>query len=234
MDNDPVMAITGTSRGIGAYLARYYIESGYRVVGFSRSHVDFSSGAYRHFPISVSDESGVQKAFKSIRREFGRLDVLVNNAGLAAMNHSLLTPMETLEAIYRTNVHGVFLFARESARLMKKRHFGRIVNFTSVAAPLKLAGEAAYASSKAAVINLTQVLAKELAPLGITVNAVGPGPVKTDLIKGIAEDKLAALLAQQPIGRFGEYPDITNVIDFFISSSSGFITGQTLFLGGVS
>lgn len=234
MDNAPVMAITGTSRGIGAYLARYYIESGYRVVGFSRSHVDFSSGAYRHFPINVSDESGVQKAFKSIRREFGRLDVLVNNAGLAAMNHSLLTPMETLEAIYRTNVHGVFLFSRESARLMKKRHFGRIVNFTSVAAPLKLAGEAAYASSKAAVINLTQVLAKELAPLGITVNAVGPGPVKTDLIKGIAEDKLAALLAQQPIGRFGEYPDITNVIDFFISSSSGFITGQTLFLGGVS
>ena len=234
MDNLPVMIITGTSRGIGRHLARYYCEKGYLVVGFSRSDVDLSMATYRHFTVSVSDEAGVKKAFKTIRRDFGRLDVLVNNAGIAAMNHSLLTPMETLDAIYQTNVKGAFLLSREAAKLMKKNSFGRIINFSSVAVPLKLAGEAAYASSKAAVVNLTQILAKELAEFDITVNAIGPTPVKTDLIKGVSEEKIAALLNQQAIHRLGEFQDITNVIDFFIRSSSDFITGQTLYLGGVS
>lgn len=234
MDNLPVMIITGTSRGIGRHLARYYCEKGFRVVGFSQSDVDLSMATYRHFAVSVSDEAGVKKSFKAIRQDFGRLDVLINNAGIAAMNHSLLTPMATLDAIYQTNVKGVFLLSREAAKLMKKNNFGRIVNFASVAAPLKLAGEAVYASSKAAVVNLTQILGKELAEFGITVNAIGPTPVKTDLIKGVSEEKIAALLDQQAIHRFGEFQDITNVIDFFISSSSDFITGQTLYLGGVS
>jgi 3-oxoacyl-[acyl-carrier protein] reductase len=234
MDNLPVMLITGTSRGIGRHLARYYCEKGYLVVGFSRSDVDLSMATYRHFAVSVSDETGVKKAFKAIRQDFGRLDVLVNNAGIAAMNHSMLTPMATLDAIYQTNVKGVFLLSREAAKLMKKNTFGRIVNFSSVAAPLKLAGEAVYASSKAAVVNLTQILAKELAEFDITVNAIGPTPVKTDLIRGVSEEKIAALLEQQAIHRLGEFQDITNVIDFFISPSSDFITGQTLYLGGVS
>ena len=234
MDNYPVMVITGTSRGIGKYLAQYYCENGYCVFGFSRGKLNYPWSAYRHFSISVFDEAGVKKAFKAIRQEFGRLDVLINNAGVAAMNHSLLTPMETLDAIYQTNVKGVFLFSREAAKLMKKNSYGRMVNFTSVAAPLKIAGEAAYASSKAAVVSMTQILAKEFADYGITVNAVGPSPIKTDLIKGVSEEKLAAILDQQAIHRFGEYRDITNVIDFFINPRSDFITGQTLYLGGVS
>lgn len=234
MDNQPVMVITGTSRGIGNHLARYYCENGYRVFGFSRSDIEISKPTYRHFSVSVGDEAGVKKAFKTIRQDWGRLDVLINNAGIAAMNHSLLTPMATLDAIYQTNVKGVFLFSREAAKLMKKNDFGRIVNFSSVAVPLKLAGEAAYAASKAAVVSLTQTMAREMAEFGITVNAIGPTPVKTDLIKGVAEEKLAALLDQQAIRRFGEYQDITNVIDFFIDARSDFITGQTLYLGGVS
>jgi 3-oxoacyl-[acyl-carrier protein] reductase len=234
MQDKPVMIITGTSRGIGNHLARHYCENGYDVVGFSRAEVNLPMPNYRHFAVSVSDEEGVKKAFRDIRRDAGRLDVLVNNAGIAAMNHCLLTPLASLDAIYETNVKGVFLFCREAAKLMKKRSCGRIVNFTSVAVPLKLAGEAAYASSKAAVVTLSQVLAKELADLGITVNAIGPAPVSTDLIKGVPTEKIDALLQQQVISRYGEYRDITNVIDFFINPASDFITGQTLFLGGVS
>ena len=109
----------------------------------------------------------------------------------------------------------------------------RVVNFATIATPLRLEGEAIYAASKAAIINLTQTSAKELAPFGIRVNAIAPTPIRTDLIKNVPEDKIAQLLDKQALHRFGEFKDILNVIDFFIDEKSDFITGQTIFLGGV-
>ena len=135
--------------------------------------------------------------------------------------------------ILNTNVVGTFLFCREAAKLMQRHRFGRIVNFASVASPLKLEGEAIYASSKAAVINLTQILAREFADMGITVNAIGPTPVKTDLIKSVPEIKIDQLIKRQAIHRHGDYNDIANVIDFFIKPESSFITGQVIYLGGI-
>src|SRR5215210_6311223 len=116
---------------------------------------------------------------------------------------------------------------------MKKNGFGRIINFTTVATPLKLEGEAVYAASKAAVINFTQIIAGELAPFGITVNAVGPTPISTDLIKSVPPEKIERLVERQAIKRLGELRDVSNVIDFFIRPESDFITGQVVFLGGV-
>ena len=183
--------------------------------------------------MDVADESAVKKLFGSVRKELGRLDVLINNAGIASMNHALLTPAATVEKILSTNVVGTFLFCREAAKLMRKKKFGRIVNFVTVAVPLKLEGEAIYAASKAAVASLTEVLAREFAPFGITVNAIGPTPVKTDLIRNVPEDKIDGLLKRQAIQRFGEYRDVANVIDFFVRPESDFVTGQVLYLGGV-
>lgn len=234
MNDRPVMVVTGSSRGIGFYLANYFLDRGFLVAGFSRRDAKIGHPSYRQFSVSVSDETGIKKAFKEIRKQYGRLDVLINNAGIAGMNHSMLMPIDSFEAIYRTNVKGVFLCSREAAKLMKKNGFGRIVNFSTVAVPLKLAGEAAYASSKAAVVSLTQILSKELAEFGITVNAIGPTPIETDLIKSVPEEKLAALLKLQAIPRFGEFRDISNVIDFFIRPESDFVTGQTIYLGGVA
>ena len=114
-----------------------------------------------------------------------------------------------------------------------KKKYGRIVNFATGATPLKLEGEATYAASKAAVVSYTRILARELAAFNITVNAVGPTPVKTDLIKGVSNEKINALLKMQAVRRFGEFKDITNVIDFFIKPRSDFITGQVIYLGGV-
>jgi 3-oxoacyl-[acyl-carrier protein] reductase len=171
--------------------------------------------------------------FSQIRKLEGRLDVLINNAGVASMNHSLLMPIATVNAIMETNFTGTFLFCREAARLMQRRRYGRIVNFATVAVPFKLEGEAAYAASKAAVISLTQVLAREFADFGITVNAIGPTPIKTDLIRGVPQEKLDSLIARQAIKRYGEMRDVIQVVDFFVDPASDFVTGQIIFLGGV-
>ena len=233
MSDERVIVITGTRKGIGRYLAEKHLNAGARVIGCSRGECDLEHENYRHHCLDVADETAVRKLFSATRKEFGRLDVLINNAGIASMNHAMLTPAKTVERVLSTNVMGTFLFCRDAAKLMQKNQTGRIVNFVTVAVPLKLDGEAIYAASKAAVATLTEVLAREFASFNITVNAVGPTPVKTDLIRSVPEDKIAALLKRQAIERFGEYRDIDNVIDFFISPASDFVTGQILYLGGV-
>lgn len=229
----PVALITGTRKGIGRHLAEHFCEKGLTVFGCSRGEPDWAHDNYRHFTCDVTDESAVRKIFSAIRKEFGRLDILLNNAGIASMNHSLLTPVDTVRKVLDTNVVGTFLFCREAAKLMKKNRYGRIVNFSTVAVPLKLEGEAAYVASKAGVEGLTNVLAREFAEFGITVNAVGPVPIATDLIRAVPEDKIDALVARQPIKRLGEMDDVVNVVEFFVSGNSGFVTGQCIYLGGV-
>lgn len=233
-DDAGVMLITGTRKGIGRALVEYYAKGGWRVVGCSRAEFEGQPENYEHFCLDVNDESAVRSMFGSIRKTYGRLDVLINNAGVASMNHALLTPVSKVQEILATNVVGTFLFCREAAKLMQKNHFGRIVNFSSVAVPLHLEGEAAYAASKAAVVSLTQVLGRELAEMGITVNAIGPTPVQTDLIAGVPAAKMQALLERQAICRYGKMEDIFNVIDFFIRPESSYITGQVIYLGGVA
>lgn len=233
MTDNPVMVITGTRKGIGRHLAHHYASKGFWVVGCSRQPVDYQLENYQHFCLDITDEPRVKKMFTEIRQSYQRLDVLINNAGIAAMNHALLTPLETVKKVLATNVTGTFLFCREAAKLMKKNRYGRMVNFTTVAVPLKLAGEAVYAASKAAVLSLTQILARELADFNITVNAVGPTPIDTDLIRGVPEEKIQALIGQQAVRRMGEFRDVANVIDFFIRPESDFVTGQVIFLGGV-
>jgi 3-oxoacyl-[acyl-carrier protein] reductase len=229
-----VTLVTGARKGLGRFIVEHYLAKGHFVVGCSRGESDLRSDRYRHFTADVADERSVTPIFEYLRKEHAGLDNLINNAGIASMNHALLTPLETFDSIFDTNVKGTFLFCRESARLMQKRGQGRIVNLTTVATALALEGEALYAASKAAVLNLTQVLARELAPFGITVNSVGPTPVKTDLIRAVPSEKLDRLLSLQAIPRFGEPDDVVNVIDFFLRSESNFVTGQNIYLGGVT
>jgi 3-oxoacyl-[acyl-carrier protein] reductase len=229
-----VILITGTRKGIGKYLVEYYARKGLEVIGCSRNQVDYQFKNYHHFCLDVCDEVKVRDLFAEIRKRYKGLDVLINNAGSASMNHILLTPLKTVQDILNTNFIGTFLFSREAAKLMKKNGYGRIVNFATVASILKLEGESVYASSKAAVINFTQILARELAEFGITVNAIGPTPIKTDLIRSVPQEKIDTLVRRQAIRRLGTFRDISNVIDFLIQPESDFITGQIIYLGGVS
>jgi len=233
MEKKKVMLITGTRKGIGRYLAEYYLDMNYIVVGCSRDNSDLINKNYKHFCLNVSNEKDVKKLFHTISNTYKRLDVLINNAGVASMNHSLLTPISTVRRILDTNVIGTFLFSREAAKLMKRNNFGRIINFSTFAIPFKLEGEAIYAASKAAIVTLTEILSREFAPLNITVNAVAPPAIKTDLIKGVAEEKLKKLINRQSIKRYGNPIDVCNVIDFFLESKNEMINGQTIYMGGL-
>jgi 3-oxoacyl-[acyl-carrier protein] reductase len=234
MSERPVILITGTRKGIGRDLALHYLDRGFHVVGCSRQPADLEAENYWHHCLDVGDESAVRRLMADVRERLGGLQAVINNAGVAAMNHALLTPMETVRSILDTNVLGTFLLCREAAKLLRSAPHARIVNFTTVAVPLRLGGEAIYAASKAAVEMLTRVLARELGPLGITCNAVGPTPIETDLIRGVPRAKIDRLVASQAIPRLGQPTDVANVIDFFLRPESDFITGQVIYLGGIS
>lgn len=229
----PITLITGTRKGLGRHLAEHYLRAGHQVVGCSRKPADWEHERYQHLLADVASEDDARRVCGDIRRRFGRLDHLIANAGVASMNHSLLTPAATVEKILQTNVVGTFVFSREAAKLMKQAGYGRIITLSTVAVPLKLEGEAAYVASKAAVVGLTQVLAREFATFGITVNAVGPTPIQTDLIRNVPAAKINALVARQAIPRLGTFADVTNVTDFLLRPESEFVTGQCIYLGGV-
>jgi len=234
MNRPRVMLITGTSRGIGLGLARHYLARGDRVLGCSRAPSAIRHAGYTHFELDVSSEPAVTDMVRAAVQKHGRIDALLNNAGIASMNPALLSPAKTAQSIFATNFYGTFLFSREVAKAMVRRGQGRIVNFTTVATPLRLEGESLYAASKAAVESFTEILARELGSTGVTVNAVGPTPVETDLIRFVPKAKMKALLSRQAIRRFGEIGDIINVVDFFLLPQSGFVTGQVIYLGGVN
>ena len=229
-----VVVITGTSKGIGKAMALYYLNKNFVVAGCSRSSSSIDDENYRHFELDITDEKAVVIMVRAIRKEFKKIDILINNAGIASMNHILTTSNESISKIFNTNFLGTFLFTREVAKVMMKEKYGRVINFSTIAKPLRLEGEAVYAASKAAIESFTQTSSKELSSFNITVNAIGPTPIQTDLIKAVPKDKIEDLLNKQTIKRFGTFEDIINVIDFFIDDRSSFITGQIIYLGGVN
>lgn len=232
MDN--IYIITGTRKGLGKELAEYFLSIGDIVYGCSRRAGSIDHPKYTHFQIDVSDEEGVVSMVHSIYKKHKKVDVLINNAGVASMNHFLLTPMSTVKKLMETNFFGTFLMSREVSKIMTRQKYGRIINFTTVAVPLNLEGELVYSSSKSAIEQLTRVLAAEVGSSNITVNAVGPTPISTDLIKNVPENKIIELLNRQSIKRMGEFKDVLNVINFFIKPESNFITGQIIYLGGIN
>ena len=228
-----VVLITGTSRGVGRHLACHFSKRGDRVIGCSRQQVQLDLPHYEHFALDVTDEAAVRLMIQAIGKTHKRLDILINNAGIASMSHILLMPTQTARKVLEVNTLGVFVLCREAVRLMQKNRYGRIINIGSAAVQLKIEGEAIYAASKSAVVSFTEIVARELAPFGITCNVLSLSPVQTDLIRGVPEEKIQKILDRLAIKRLASFEDIANVVDFFASQASDFVTGQMICLGGV-
>lgn len=226
--------ITGASRGIGKSLGEYFLSKGDSVIGCSRTNAEITHHNYHHFIADVTSAKDIQTLFSAIRKQFGRLDVLINNAGIARMNAFALTPLQNVQDIIDTNFVGTFNCSQRALGLLRKSAAPRIVNLSTVAVPLNLAGEAAYAASKSAVETLTRIVAKEIGAFGITCNAIGPSPIQTQLISGVSADKIAKLIDQQAIKKMAKVEDVINIVDFYLNPQSYMITGQILYLGGIS
>jgi 3-oxoacyl-[acyl-carrier protein] reductase len=234
MSTSGVVFISGTRKGIGKYLVHHFLKNDFFVEGCSRKPPEWTAENYYHHIADVANENQVKMIFESIKKRHGRLDIVINNAGIASMNHILLTPISLVNKLLETNLKGTILVSRESAKLMKMKKYGRIINFSTVAVPLNLEGEAIYAATKSGIEKFTKIIARELSVFGITCNAIGPTPIDTDLIKSVPKNKIDEIIERQAIKRLGTFEDVANVIDFFAQEQSGFITGQVIYLGGVN
>lgn len=234
--------VTGASRGIGREIALELARQGANVaVNFSGSEqlanevVDTIKALGREsFAVqaNVSNSDAVTDMVKKVVDQFGTLDILVNNAGITRDNLLMRMKEEDWDAVIDTNLKGVFLCTKAVSRQMMKQRTGRIINISSIVGVSGNAGQANYVAAKAGVIGLTKTTAKELATRGITVNAVAPGFITTDMTDKLNEELKAEMLKQIPLGRLGDPDDIAKVVVFLASEDSRYMTGQTLHVDG--
>ena len=225
----PIFLITGSSRGIGKYLAEYYLNKGYKVIGCGRSKsATIFHSEFTYFNCDVTSESNVFEMFAEIKKKFIKIDVVINNAGI---NASLALSVLTKDT-FNTNVIATFLISRETAKLMIPNKYGRIINIGSMAAKHEVKGESIYAASKAAVNSMTRVMAKELFPFGITCNVIAPAAVDTSLMAAVNRAELEEVLKRNAVPKIGDMNEISLATDFIINKDNNTLTGQILYLGG--
>ena len=231
-----VIVITGTSRGLGHALAEYYLARGWCVAGCSKGEGAISDSSYFHSVCNLTNEKEVVEWIRKVRLKYGHIDALICSAGLVRSALFLsITPGSVMESFLQTNIAGVFYAMREVSKLMVKKGYGRIITISSTMEALHEEGSAVYSATKSAVTEMTKVLAKELAPKGITCNVVAPGMMWTDSSKELAqsEDWKNNMLKKQTISRVIDKEEICHVTEFFISPLSSAITGQVIYLGVV-
>lgn len=230
--------VTGASRGIGAAIADGLANAGYRVAGTATSEAGSAAISERlagrgcGFVMNVADDDSVEAGLTSIRERFGDPAILVNNAGITRDNLIMRMKPDEWGDVLETNVGGLYRLSRRVLRPMMKARFGRIVNLSSVIARMGNAGQTNYAASKAAIEGFTRALAQEVGSRGITVNAVAPGFIETEMTNEITEAQRETLLSRVPLGRLGTTAEISGVVAFLVSDAAAYVTGETLAVNG--
>jgi len=237
-----VAVVTGAGRGIGHAIAVRLAKEGARVASVSRTEANAQKTAdeinaahadgAKAYAVDVADHDAVQKAAAQILADFGRVDILVNNAGVTRDGLSMRMSLDDWDTVLNTNLKGAFTFTQALMRSMIKQRSGRIINISSIAGLTGNAGQANYSASKAGLIGLTKTLARELASRGITVNAVAPGLIETDMTTVLSEEIRQAILQKVPLGKLGEPDDIAGAVAYLASPEAKYITGQVLTVDG--
>ena len=239
--NDKTAVVTGAGRGIGRAVAIAYAKMGAKVVCVSRTEENSAKVAAEiealgqkawAFAVDVSNSNAVETASKDIFDTNGKIDILVNNAGVTRDNLLMRMSEEEWDTVLNTNLKGAFNFTKAFTRPFMKQRSGRIINIASVIGLIGNAGQSNYAASKAALIGFTKSIAKELAPRGITANAIAPGFIETDMTAVLDEKVRNSIIERVPMARFGSTDDIANTAVFLALESTSYMTGQVLTVDG--
>ena len=238
--DNKIVLITGANRGIGHSIMSAFINAGYIVVGTSRSDDgvkkindtigDLSKGC--GVKMDVTSENDIQSANKLIRDKFGITTILINNAGVTKDNLLMRMSSEEWNDVIDTNLNSLYRVTKEFIREMMKQKTGRIINISSVVGMSGNAGQSNYSSSKSAIYGFTKSLAKEVASRNITVNAISPGFIETDMTDKLSDEQKQAIISAIPLSRMGSAKDIADITLFLASDSASYITGENINVNG--
>ncbi|MFM5464016.1 3-oxoacyl-ACP reductase FabG [Aeromonas simiae] len=235
---DKVVLVTGASRGIGRAIAEAFAAQGAQVVGTATSESGAEAiSAYLGeqgcgLALNVTDAASVEQVLGAIKARFGEVDILINNAGITRDNLLMRMKDDEWNDIIETNLTSLYRLSKPVLRAMMKKRYGRIISIGSVVGTMGNAGQTNYAAAKAGLIGFTKSLAREVASRGITVNAVAPGFIETDMTRALNEEQRAGIMNQVPAARLGDPKEIAAAVVFLASEQASYITGETLHVNG--
>tara|TARA_B100000927_G_scaffold286121_1_gene277130 strand:+ start:453 stop:1130 length:678 start_codon:yes stop_codon:yes gene_type:complete len=224
-----MIIVTGASRGLGRSVAERLISSGREVLSLSRTSEGVPGDSVT---CDISDYEAVKAVAQSLRKEKREIEGLVNAAGIASMNLAVTTPPSMTQKLIQTNLAGTIHCCQLFAPLMIRKKAGSIINFSTIAVTLGLKGESIYAASKAGVEGFSRAFAREMADFDIRVNCIAPGPIKTDLLKGVSDEQIDAIVVQQILPKLFLPDDVADLCEFLLGPQSQSLSGQVLKVGG--